>query len=393
MELKPQDVSEKVGKARRRYVSRKTIPYIFGYLVTLLLMMSIAFIGDAKFDFENLKRWEWWIPNIITAISVVVLLITHLNYSITTKTENNKDIKDVDAIFANRVRDSRFVSADLEKYIVAQNRKNKRRVYVSRITDKIVKLNQSPLTSAKDLRVWQKGTQEEKDRNRYCKRREKLETFIADDFLNKNLDFMKVDYQEWTYSALMAGVQSMKEKGRWVTKDEFISKNALKKSLSKIVITVCMTSILITVDFKDTSALVKMFTQIFSMMFSLLTADQLADDFVNTHLRGFAFDRLEFFTNFESYQAKLAAEEEAKKKAEEEASSLWKMEFKPGDPPDKYYKVVNLAGAAQVSAAGVKEEKTASSSPAPLPSLEREEKGQTAQGRIIAAATVLQESV
>lgn len=377
MELKPQDVSEKIGKARRRYVSRKTIPYIFGYLVTLLLMMSIAFIGDAKFDFENLKRWEWWIPNIITAISVVVLLITHLNYSITTKTENNKDIKDVDAIFANRVRDSRFVSADLEKYIVAQNRKNKRRVYVSRITDKIVKLNQSPLTSAKDLRVWQKGTQDEKDRNRYCKRREKLETFIADDFLNKNLDFMKVDYQEWTYSALMAGVQSMKEKGRWVTKDEFISKNALKKSLSKIVITVCMTSILITVDFKDTSALVKMFTQIFSMMFSLLTADQLADDFVNTHLRGFAFDRLEFFTNFESYQTKLAAEEEAKKKVTAQSFPY----------------AVPCASAAQVSTADAKEEKTANPSLAPLPSLEREEKRQTTQGKIVAAATVLQESV
>lgn len=326
MEIEKTKVAIENGKkVKNKYVNKKTIPYICGYLVTILLMLSMSFIADPNFNWEKLGTWQWWAPNLVCSGCIIMVLITRLKQSIAEKKENDEELKSVNSVFLKKVQDSKFNSDDLQSFMVAENKKNKLQAYRERIEERIATLNRSPLTTAKALKKWASGDKS----TRYGRIREKLELQIAPEYIDNAINYIKVPYKEWTFPALMAGVQKDKNDNQWITENEYVSRVALKKSLFKIVLMVAMASIGFTLDFKDWSALVNMFVKIFSVLFSLLTADQLADTFVNVNVKGFAFDRLDFFNRFEERKLK-EVKEEVKEGVKEEVKPTL-IEGKPSE--------------------------------------------------------------
>lgn len=318
MELDQAKVAiDKSMKIKNKYINRKTIPYLIGYGVSILLMLALSFIANPEFSFEQLKTWAWWMPNVVCSICIILVLITRLKEGISTRKERDEDINEINKALFERVKASKFNSNQLQAYIVSQNRLEKRRVYISNIENEIARLNNSPLTTAKALRKWRDG-----DKNtHYGRVREKLEQQLNEDYINRSIDYLNVTYKEWTYPAVMAGIQQDKESGNWITENEFVAKHAVKKAFSRIVMVVAFSSIGGTLDFTNLYAFADMILKIFSVISTLLAADQLAETYVNVNVKGFAYGRLDFFKKFEETQRvldeqKVLEEQKIKEEAE-----------------------------------------------------------------------------
>ena len=305
MEIKQEKITSTIEngkKVKNKYLTKKKAPYILGYALTMLLMLTMSFIGSANFDPANLTKWEWWVPNLVCAIAVVMCINTRLREKISELEAQSTDINEINTLFFTKVKESKFKSEDLEQYIILQNRKTKKETYQAIIGNKLGKLNRSRFVSLKMMKLYNEGSAEEKAKSRYCQTRAKLEYLMSDEYLDKNLDCVRCDYNKWTYPMLLAGIESSSVRKHQQTKEEYIQTNSAKKAVSKIIFPILMTTIALTMDFKDWSSLVTMLTRMGSVVFSLLTADQLAETFVNVNLKRFAFERVEYFTNFESWK-------------------------------------------------------------------------------------------
>lgn len=314
-------IKNKGKNLKEKYYKREKLVSLFGYATVFVLILLLNFFATPGFSIDNLIKWTWWIPNIIVSIAGVVLMRTRLNDKIFELKDLADDIKEIDNTFNKKVAESRFDSNDLDDYLTDINKKNKIAAYKAVIELKIKKLNRRFRFSKKGINVWYGGSEAEKLKSKYCRLRSNIEAELSD--LDNRIDYIDVDYQEWTYPSLMAGVQTEALNHKKIkTASEFVNAESSKKGLSRMLSAVLFATITTgTMDWTDWSSLPLTFTRLFSMISIIILADQLAHYYIDGDFKRFSYERLNLFTMFESFmrdkQLKLAKEAEEKKAAED----------------------------------------------------------------------------
>jgi hypothetical protein len=186
--------------------------------------------------------------------------------------EADKAIKD----FATKTyRPSLF-----SKFCDHTNKKRKLKQYVHNIKRKIYELENK--ASEEDLSVWVNGTKEDKEKNEYCKKRLNLEKQLTDDYIKKNIDTAKVDYDKISSAVALGGYYS-REDSKYA--NEFITKNKSSKMardqaprlLFGFAMTCFSSSLIISFAF-DASSIIPILVKCVTLLFQAYTTIRYANE-------------------------------------------------------------------------------------------------------------------
>lgn len=196
--------------------------------IVIMLLLGALMIGltdyiTAGFNFDILTNYTFWVNIISTNIGTISVVIAVLLMVIDNFKEKNILYLDITNYIINYYRNSDYKSAVFRKFCGIENKKEKKRVYLNRLNTKFSKLK----PNHKDLEISLKGTEEEKENNKYCQKIKKIELMSSEEYMSTYLDKLRIKYDTITEDLIFTGVPTnsyqtnyiVKHKGIKVTKD------------------------------------------------------------------------------------------------------------------------------------------------------------------------------
>jgi hypothetical protein len=288
---------------RKKY--RTSIQAVFIYLIGMAAVTLVEFMSinqtmggnEAKllFDFKNLKAK---LPGLLTSYAAIACYtVATLTACIAKFKETNEEYLATDKNISNFARDN-YKPTLFGRYCSSINKKRKiaawkRRCYKQ--WEKLEKLEKNP----KNVNAWMKYSvalddyekalkkfKEDKENgaenleipmmpetdNRYCTKRKKLETYLSQDYIDNNIERLKIKFDAITAGLVLGGVTSQKE--NILTEDAYVTKHKSLKviadrapqSLSTMTIVMFCSSVVI-----DSFALELNWTAWLLFVFKLIT--------------------------------------------------------------------------------------------------------------------------
>ena len=169
---------------------------INGFLLFIVFsMLGCMDFATLEFHFEYLLQASYWLTVLVKAIAGILAFNIGINLMWDSEIKKNleltENMKRYDELKTQKQN-------DFEYYVnKIFNPTEKKIAYISQINRKIYLLNK--FSRAKDRLLYSselKERQEEKKRNLYCIKRKELEELKSEEFINKNIDSLKVKYYE-----------------------------------------------------------------------------------------------------------------------------------------------------------------------------------------------------
>ena len=189
------------------------------YLIIALLLLSGAVVAGltdyitSDFDVTIFYRYSFWVNIITTNIGVLCIIIAILMIKIDEFKLNDIEYNDLNkkivAFYLNKYQSTIF-----KKFCLETNTKNKIEAYKYSINKKYNKLKPTP----NDLYIYHNGTEEEKLKNRYCKKVKYYETLLDPDYINNTINKRIVKYNTITDSLVFSGIPTDEKTKDYVTK-------------------------------------------------------------------------------------------------------------------------------------------------------------------------------
>lgn len=164
-------------------------------LFVVFVMLGCLDFATLTFHFEYLLQANFWITVLVKTIAGICAYNVGINLVWDAEIKKNLELAENMRTY-NKLKDKK--QNDFEYFVMKIfNPREKRIAYISQINRKIYLLNKfsrgySRLLYSSEIAE----RQAEKERNWYCRKRAELETLKSDDFINKNLDSLKVKYYE-----------------------------------------------------------------------------------------------------------------------------------------------------------------------------------------------------
>ena len=182
-----------IASSKKEFIGKQIINA--SLLFVILLVFGCLDFATLSFHFEYILTASYWATVGSKAIAGVCAF--NIGINIMWETEIKKDL-----ILANAIKTYNELIAkkqlDFEHYVVhVFNPVEKKKAYISQINYRICKLNK--FSRAKDRLLYSSDLpekQRKKIHNLYCKRRQELENLKTDEFIDKNIDAIKVKYYE-----------------------------------------------------------------------------------------------------------------------------------------------------------------------------------------------------
>lgn len=167
----------------------RKISYVL-ILLSCLLLIGLADFFVAGFNVEVLSQPSFWFSITVSGFSNYLMLVytavEKIDGSLVKDEEVKNKKKDLDDIV------SKNVDTDFDDYLSVENRQRKINAWKTKISNKIAKLDER--TKDKNREILWFGTDEDKANNKYCKKRNNLVYKLSDEFINKNIAFLRVKY-------------------------------------------------------------------------------------------------------------------------------------------------------------------------------------------------------
>ena len=260
----------------------KKIQYILIYVCGFVLI-GITSLISGDIGWRGFHDWKFYVDTGLTYMAIICIIVATLLKIIddfkakdTEYLEADKSIKD----FATKTyRPSLF-----SRFCDHTNKKRKLKQYVHDIKRKIYLLETK--ASDEDLSVWVNGTKEDKEKNEYCKKRLNLEKQLTDDYIKKNINTTKVDYDKISSAIALGGYYS-KEDSKYA--NEFITKNKTGKMareqaphlLFGFAMTCFSSSLIISFAF-DAASIIPILVKCITLLFQAYTTIRYANEWNQT---------------------------------------------------------------------------------------------------------------
>lgn len=159
-------------------------------LLLCLVMIGLAEFFVAGFDTDVFTRPSFWFTIIACGIANYIML----SYTAIEKIDNSLEKDEVVKNKKKELEDnvSVHVDTDFDDYLSVENRQRKINAWKTKISNKIAKLDEK--TKDIDREVLWFGTDEDKENNSYCRERKALLYKLSDEYINRNIAFLRVKY-------------------------------------------------------------------------------------------------------------------------------------------------------------------------------------------------------
>lgn len=260
----------------------KRIQYILIYVCGFVLI-GVTSLISGDIGWRGLNDWKFYVDTGLTYAAIICIIVATLLKIIDDFKAKDKEYLEADKAikdFATKTyRPSLF-----SRFCDHTNKKRKLKQYVHDIKRKIYLLETK--ASDEDLSVWVNGTKEDKDKNEYCKKRLNLEKQLTDDYIKKNIDTTKVDYDKISSAIALGGYYS-KEDNKYA--NEFITKNKTSKMareqaphlLFGFAMTCFSSSLIISFAF-DAASIIPILVKCITLLFQAYTTIRYANEWNQT---------------------------------------------------------------------------------------------------------------
>jgi hypothetical protein len=178
----------------------RVAPYVLLYLFSFAVVGLFNFVS-AEFRLDIITSPEFWNKTISQNLANLIVFSTTISLFNNKNMEENKNYLEMNTMVTKAVRQD--IQSDFGQWVFDKNKIEKKRAYIEKINGLIAK--EEIKAKAQDLNVWYNGTDKDKKKNKYCKRRMKLLRLIDDKRLEKYIISMKVDYDEINRSFIESG--------------------------------------------------------------------------------------------------------------------------------------------------------------------------------------------
>lgn len=251
--------------------------------IALMLLGGAVMIGltdyiTAGFSFKIFRSPEFWSNILCSNIGILCIIISILLIKIDKFQEENEEFLDLKKYMFTYYRNENYKSVVFKKFCAIANRTEKKIVYKTSIQKKYTKLSPTP----DDLNIINNGTEEEKKSNKYCIKVEFYEHLMSDEYIENNIDKLKIKYNTLTEDLVFNGVPTTSENVNYITKHK--AGKVIKDLLPKYMLSFALTVIMATLvpSFKDGIGIETIFktaTKLFTVCSQIYFAYNYADKY------------------------------------------------------------------------------------------------------------------
>ncbi len=180
-----------LAASKKEFIGKQIINTFLLFII--LLVFGCLDFATLTFHFEYLISVSYWMTTLSKTIAGVCAFNIGINLMWETELRKNKILAAAIKLYEHLIQ---YKTDDFEYFVVhIFNPKEKTKAYISQVNRKIYFLNR--LSRPKDRLLYSSDLPErqvEKEKNWYCIRRKELEDLKNPEFIEKNLDSLKVRY-------------------------------------------------------------------------------------------------------------------------------------------------------------------------------------------------------
>jgi len=180
-----------------------------------LFFASAALIGATNvltgdFGINFWKSKSFWIDNVLSYSAILFTVLGVLTMVVDKFKEKDEDYLASENEISKFARET-YRPAVFTKHMIHINRERKKNQYIHNLIKKATKLEHKYRKDDKSIKLYEEGTEEEKRKNKYCRKKMMLEYRMSNDYVEKNIDKLSVKYDKITPNVILSGFYSRQE--------------------------------------------------------------------------------------------------------------------------------------------------------------------------------------
>ena len=254
----------------------RVAPYVVLYLLSFAVVGLFNFVS-ASIRTDILTSAEFWNKTISQSLANLIVFSTTIGLFNRKNQEEDKAFLELDDMVTQAVRQD--IQSDFGQWVFDKNKIEKKRAYIEKIKGIISK--EEIKAKAVDLNVWYNGTDKDKKRNKYCKRRNRLLSYIDEKRLDKYIVSMKVDYDEINRSFIESGEKKdiKKQNQKLAGLGKIVKDNAPNFSLGMAFV-IFINSFIYTVNVSDVAFWFQVFFSLVILLYMFIMGRTYADSYM-----------------------------------------------------------------------------------------------------------------
>jgi len=254
----------------------RVAPYVILYLLSFAVVGLFNFVS-AQIRTDILTSSEFWNKTISQSLANLIVFSTTIGLFNRKNQEEDKTFLELDDMVTKAVRQD--IQSDFGQWVFDKNKIEKKRAYIEKIKGIISK--EEIKAKAQDLNIWYNGTDKEKKRNGYCKRRNRLLSYIDEKRLDKYIVSMKVDYDEINRSFIESGEKKdiKKQNQKLAGLGKIVKDNAPNFSLG-LGFVIFINSFIYTVSVSDVAFWFQVFFSLVILLYMFIMGRTYADSYM-----------------------------------------------------------------------------------------------------------------
>lgn len=254
----------------------RALPYAILY-VAAVAIVGLFNILTIEYQDNILSSAEFWNRVISQNLANLLVLIATVSMYIVKFTETDKGYTTLKSTVDGAVRGD--LDSEFGTWVFNKNKAEKIAAYRAKVQNKISR--EELKAKPKDLETWYFGSEEDKKKNRYCRRRINLEESIKVERLDKMILALRVDYDEIDRSFVETGEVIRGEKK--LTRQDTLGRK-VKDNYAQFLFAVggaaFFNAFIYTADLLDTAFWFKLATSLFLIISMFLNGREYARNYV-----------------------------------------------------------------------------------------------------------------
>jgi hypothetical protein len=254
----------------------RALPYVILYIAAVAI---VGLFNILTIDYRDniLTSAEFWNRVISQNLANLLILIATVSMYIVKFTETDTEFTSLKGTVNTAVRSD--LDSEFGTWVFHRNKQEKIAAYRAKIQSKISK--EELKANPKDIEVWYFGSDADKKKNRYCRRRINLEESIKVDRLDKLIMALRVDYDVIDRSFIETGevIKSEKKLARQDTLGRKVKDN-YAQFLFAVGGAAFFNAFIYTADLMDAAFWFKLATSLFLLIGMFLNGREYARNYV-----------------------------------------------------------------------------------------------------------------
>jgi hypothetical protein len=254
----------------------RALPYAILYIAAVAIV-GLFNILTIEYQDNILSSAEFWNRVVSQNLANLLVLIATISMYTVKFTETDKSYTGLKGTVDTAVRSD--LDSEFGTWVFNRNKGEKIAAYRAKVQNKISK--EELKAKPKDLEIWYFGSEEDKKKNRYCRRRINLEESIKSERLEKLILALRVDFDEIDRSFVETGEVIKSEKK--LTRQDTLGRK-VKDNYAQFLFAVggaaFFNAFIYTADLLDTAFWFKLATSLFLIVSMFLNGREYARNYV-----------------------------------------------------------------------------------------------------------------